>query len=818
MADIKDLEIRLKQCQDVMTNVIENLNYIDRELRLAKQNAQTQPEIKAQPINQPINQPVNKQINQAPYQAGAPVNQGAYNQGTVNQNRPQNVPPQNVSIPPQGANIPPQGAPINRNNQNSVNQNNRPQNIPPQGPAIQNRAPQGQPVYSAPNNRYGYQNRNQNGAQNGPQTAKPQNHKPAMSIENIFGKNIMAIAASVLIFISLILFATLILPKLTKEVKFYMTLAASIGITVFGLVKWFKKKDNTFWLALGACGMGAIYITLFIGNVYFEIIGYTALFILLAVWTAGILLLSKHKKILFEVIGYCGITIAVFFGTSQCFLPHIFEVPTGNILDINSGKLYVTLAFFLIGTISFMIFGKMDTSSYIISNCSAIICSIPLLITAGYYVLRPYKYMSSITAMVDSDRLAGKAIPVIIILCVFFAAMIGLNLIKTKKENNAWIGLFGLGYSILLGIGAQLLFYNPDYDDKISLIVGIIVYAVLIIIVEAYFIMKLERQKGVSTYIWIGCMMVFITYKIVASELINVNVGFLVAAAAMIIYGYVFNDVFYKYGGLVLNIFLLVCFDSNTVLQLVSFVGLFALINIFMYVKNSQYSLVMKILSYLTFLIGITETISMVKIDPDNFEWLPTLVLLVVGFINALAIKTPYRKNWEINEDDKGFIITGYVVNAIMMSYSLFIMMLAEDTLVHWIIVITAIALFMINSLSLLKKWDGLGAIYVGIKSTILIITILASFKMTDNILSILVFLLSIILISIGFIYKLKGLRIYGLVLSLVCVVKLVMIDISYENTIGHALSFFLSGVLCFVISAIYSYVEKKYKNSAENA
>ena len=28
------------------------------------------------------------------------------------------------------------------------------------------------------------------------------------------------------------------------------------------------------------------------------------------------------------------------------------------------------------------------------------------------------------------------------------------------------------------------------------------------------------------------------------------------------------------------------------------------------------------------------------------------------------------------------------------------------------------------------------------------------------------------------------------------------------------ALSFFLSGVLCFVISAIYSHVEKKYKDS----
>ena len=129
MADIKDLEIRLKQCQDVMTNVIENLNYIDRELRLAKQNnntssvssadsfpsrgsQSTQPGVKAQPVNQQINpqvnQPVKQPINHAPYQAGAPVNQGAYN-----------VPGQKVQNVSQGANIPPQGAPINRNNRNS---------------------------------------------------------------------------------------------------------------------------------------------------------------------------------------------------------------------------------------------------------------------------------------------------------------------------------------------------------------------------------------------------------------------------------------------------------------------------------------------------------------------------------------------------------------------------------------------------------------------------------------------------------------------------------------------------------------------------
>ena len=36
------------------------------------------------------------------------------------------------------------------------------------------------------------------------------------------------------------------------------------------------------------------------------------------------------------------------------------------------------------------------------------------------------------------------------------------------------------------------------------------------------------------------------------------------------------------------------------------------------------------------------------------------------------------------------------------------------------------------------------------------------------------------------------------------------MIDITYDNTAGHALSFFISGVLCFVISALYNIADKK--------
>jgi hypothetical protein len=36
------------------------------------------------------------------------------------------------------------------------------------------------------------------------------------------------------------------------------------------------------------------------------------------------------------------------------------------------------------------------------------------------------------------------------------------------------------------------------------------------------------------------------------------------------------------------------------------------------------------------------------------------------------------------------------------------------------------------------------------------------------------------------------------------------MIDTTYENTLGHALSFLISGILCFAISAIYNHFAKQ--------
>ena len=62
----------------------------------------------------------------------------------------------------------------------------------------------------------------------------------------------------------------------------------------------------------------------------------------------------------------------------------------------------------------------------------------------------------------------------------------------------------------------------------------------------------------------------------------------------------------------------------------------------------------------------------------------------------------------------------------------------------------------------------------------------------------------------LGFKLQIKSLRIYGLVTTMIFAIKLIMFDIAYDNILGNALSFFLSGLMCFGISALYSVAEKK--------
>lgn len=101
-------------------------------------------------------------------------------------------------------------------------------------------------------------------------------------------------------------------------------------------------------------------------------------------------------------------------------------------------------------------------------------------------------------------------------------------------------------------------------------------------------------------------------------------------------------------------------------------------------------------------------------------------------------------------------------------------------------------------------------SIYQGLKCTLLFWVILCRFSSSSYVNSIVGIILAVIFVSAGFRFQFKGLRLYGLCLSMLCVIKLIFFDIVFDNAIYRAGSFLIAGLLLFLISFIYFRLEKK--------
>ncbi|MCR5394554.1 MAG: DUF2339 domain-containing protein [Bacteroidales bacterium] len=104
-------------------------------------------------------------------------------------------------------------------------------------------------------------------------------------------------------------------------------------------------------------------------------------------------------------------------------------------------------------------------------------------------------------------------------------------------------------------------------------------------------------------------------------------------------------------------------------------------------------------------------------------------------------------------------------------------------------------------------------SLYNGLKLTWALYAILYRFSTVPYIISLSGILLAILLIFFGFRNALKGLRQYGLALTILCVVKLIFFDIVFDNAFYRPISFLVAGLLLFLISFIYIRLEKSNKS-----
>lgn len=619
-----------------------------------------------------------------------------------------------------------------------------------------------------------------------PQPVQPQMYaapKKNGSTESWIGKHLMGVLASVLIFIALILFASLIIPYLNDAVKITMMFTVSIGLSGFAFYEHRKRPKNTFFTALLACGLGCSFLSILVTRIYFEAISDLVMYILLLAWGGVVLYMGKKESKLFQVIGNVGFIISALLAW-----------------ELDDETLIVPMLIYLVimGASHQYIFWKNEKQRLIQSGINlGIIFYFVVVVCDNFSVTTPL----TIAALI------------LVAICIgYFVYFIFGNLLFQGANNTffAFASAFVLYFSYLL-LGDCI--NTPEWFD-------LVVFFAIAVVAELALFAKPDESEDQSpserffSSIWIiGWFIVAELFTYVKFfDFFNTGALF-IALLPVAIYGIKKDKDVFRNQALVLSIVLSVLelFGEKSVLfcaaallyAIVVFVYEGIIVNESIVYKSVYYFYVQACLALLFHTIAESSRVF-------TEEMTRMFIVIPMGLFNAamLAIGLHKDNEGEVNVS----LLSGLnVINAIGLLVGIANIIETEDPLLNGLNVAFTVALACVNVKRHFKN-SNYEKLYAGIKFGIILLVSLVSYDASGYVISVATLAFAILCIIIGFnkTFGAKELRIYGLVLSMICVVKFIMIDITYENTIGRAISFLISGILCFGISAIYNYFEKQ--------
>ncbi len=582
--------------------------------------------------------------------------------------------------------------------------------------------------------------------------------KKKNTMENAIGSSLMGIFASGLIFISLILFATLVLPYMTDVFKMLACyLISGIMITV-AMIKLKKNVNSPFFISLGACGTGSLLISLFLTDIYFGYINDWVLFICIAIWVFFVCYLSKTKSVVFQVIGHIGIFISIMFGTILC----------SNQND--EVKFIMLILFFFVSALTMYVTHYSRNVEKNVLNDIFGMLNILLLTIGAFDIFED-----------------GVTFVFYIIISLIVAYII---VIWTCKWENA---IMSYGVNTTFWVLLLILNIAQIFEDEVTKMVTAIVAMTFLVLLE------FKKKNDNAGKYFAQSILALTAFIGLAIEAEYYDYGFVVLfilplAAIAAIWK---NDVCKYFSVIATFIYLFNSMEAWPHLFL-SLLAVLVLYVIYFYNKEgSVYKGFLHIVSVFFFVTAFENALEeIVALVDDRSVIIYTIVVLF-----NLGMYIWAKKNYENKE-------VYNVVNFVTMFFG--IGLIVECTSMHLLVIMVTILVFMFNSKNYLDGQKMFAGMYVGFKLTVLMLVILASFDSVDYVISIACIIFAIASIVTGFRFKYKALRIYGLTLAMIGIFKLVMIDINYENTLGNALSFFISGILCFGISLIYNYIGKR--------
>lgn len=598
-----------------------------------------------------------------------------------------------------------------------------------------------------------------------PEVSLPPIKKQPRDLEKTFGTGIMGIIASILVFISIIIFGTLLIPYLSEEIMVLLMFLVSFILAGTGYFLLQKNATNKFNLSLCACGVTAIAVSLFVTRLYFGFIDNIIFLALMSVWMAMMAFLCKKYNYLFRIIGEIGILMTCILGLVEIsFTAEWYS--------------YVVLVI-VFGVSSFVFQYVKPRESYEKNTFSHIIHTIAFIAFVMPIETLAIPFMGAKREILWIE---------LFIMVISFILLVAIEMFIVWKEHINHGILFYILTAIqmlILSIAISLLNENLDSSP--------------FMILSSLFMLFLFSKKQ-TKFNLVGDICVNFLYLCGAIYFAGEsNFGAILCVLPLFLYGTYKHKKSFLYGGLIGTVSIFFIYEYTA---LGFFMGAFIPLLLFLVVSRKEQDGIFASIGYPWLLIifgyGFSEALY-----PTEFLYseINTMTFIIIALIHILVIKgNMLRLNSKI------FEIVSSIVTAFLMLVSL--PMMYNDSMTILVTLFT-IALFVINSKKLLEKSEFWGY-YIAFKYTVLMLVILDVSWDLAIVYSICMLLFSLASILLGFLYEHKSFRIYGLLLSMMSVFKLILFDVDGKSMTYNAFGFLICGLICFGISFIYNKIEQK--------
>ena len=628
--------------------------------------------------------------------------------------------------------------------------------------------------------------------------------KPERNLENVFGKSVIGVIAAIMMFIGVFAFGTLVFPYLTDGMKVIGMFLISGATLLIGVILHYNRPTVLSTIVTG-CGVGMIYISIFVTHLHYQLIGDILTFGCIFIWATGVSWASKRWEM--PSLSYLALAGCVI----SSILAQVYVVQQHMFVEITIYHFMTFLLLIIANKQNHVLFKISAYTSVGLNTILSMIIAVYAADCAQYgwlylcFVLGLYNLAIGILAYRDKNGILALNSTLALSahgISTIFTCLIPLFILV----DNWWIGngdgvaVESMAYSSMCMI-RSIVFYLCSfamvlvpYLSQLLTIKDATKRALLLLIAEIILVgVTLFAPIELTSGHRFGFLILFPMCNLLLAHIIQNKT--------------VQNTVYWSgFAFLLLDILTSMIFAMDFGLGgIVYSIVLLMLSCAYMYDKFDN------ILQFPFFQTAIINTHLIGTLLNVCDDWMVALIIVVLSNIVWSAWVQSDAKPPQIST-----ILTE--ITESLLASILYILLFAATTeysVSAYILSLTLIPFVLIRLTSVITSKKAFWCVWYGLKFTIYTFGTLELFTgITEQqfLVSLVFMIIASICIAFGFWKNLKALRIYGLTLVLSSVTKIMILDVWNQDSIIRVIALIVGALICFGISAIYTRIEMKQK------